>query len=602
MIMSKSEKTVSYTPFTRSEKLVPSILTALAIPFTLFFFGPFEACCSNIEEFGFVFADFAWLSLLSAIVASAAIFAILWYLPGRVFDIAYAILFAVAFLLYLQGNYLNLGLDAVSGDGVGKSTYSVAETVINTIVWVMLFASAITAVVMIRKKREIMRLVTIVALIAVIGVQVMIFGVMSITTDVWVPMEDRMQDAASDEDGDADGKEDEFLPSILTNSGLTEASTSGNIIWFVVDRFDMNYAESVLKDDPDFYATLDGFTLFDNHISKYARTYPSIAYMLTGVEQDYEQGRIAYFQKAYSEGTFLKDLDNSGYKVNLYTCKFYSYEDGEVFEDYAANLSSSSRYQVIDRLGLFGDMLRLTLFRYLPIAAKGTVGVLSSGDFGEYVEYEANRPMFDTDTRQVYNWLTSEGLTATVDGEKNFNFIHIDGTHLPNKYYEDLSVIPEDDYDRWNEKIAVRASFTLINYYLDELRRLGLYDDATIVISGDHAAAISDTDDVKGARVTALFVKPKGAHGTPLVRNHAPVEQSQIRATIMQSEGIVTENNYGTSVFDVPEDADLKRYYHFQKTVKNASDQLVIYEVVGNARDFKNWTLVDRIEIGELYK
>jgi len=251
-------------------------------------------------------------------------------------------------------------------------------------------------------------------------------------------------------------------------------------------------------------------------------------------------------------------------------------------------------------MGLWGDMTRLTLFRYLPFFAKGWVGVINTSDFNGYIEYEANKPLFDSGMKDVYDWMTAEDFT-TFEGEKNFSFIHINGCHMPNSYYEDFSLVL-DENDKWDSNLAMRVSFKLVNYYIDQLKELGLYEDATIIITGDHASAISDTKDLSGSRVTSLMVKKKGESGTPMAVNSAPVEQGQLLASIFQSEGITPKNDYGTSIFEVQEGDDIKRYYHFQKTVSGGDDVLVIYEVVGDAKDFKNWTKLEERNVGNLYK
>jgi len=585
-----------YRGFTRSERLVPSILLSLAIPFTIFFFGPFEAICKNSEMLDFTFMDLFVPSFFISLAVAAALFLIVWNLSGRVFDIVYTILFGIGFMLYLQGNYLNLGLNAVEGDGVGVSSYGGTAMIINLIIWIAVIAAALVSVLLIRKKREIVRLAMIVAMVAVVGVQVMMFTLLSFTTDAWTPLNQRYDNTSADTPSAAD----EYLPSILTNANLTELSSEGNVIWFVVDRFDQTYYDKMMKTDPTFFDNLDGFTLYDNHITKYARTFPSIAYMLTGKENDYSTGRIEYFENAYTNGTFLKELKDNGYKVNVYTEKYYAYHDANVFNGVVDNLSSSDVYEVRDRMGLWGDMTRLTLFRYLPFFAKGWVGVINTSDFNGYIEYEANKPLFDSGMKDVYDWMTAEDFT-TFEGNKNFSFIHINGCHMPNSYYEDFSLVL-DENDKWDSNLAMRVSFKLVNYYIDQLKELGLYEDATIIITGDHASAISDTKDLSGSRVTSLMVKKKGESGTPMAVNSAPVEQGQLLATIFQSEGITPKNDYGTSIFEVQEGDDVKRYYHFQKTVMNGDDVLVIYEVVGDAKDFKNWTKIEERNVGNLYK
>lgn len=590
--VSKKTKT-PYRGFTRSERLVPSILLSLAIPFTIFFFGPFEAICKNSEMLDFTFMDLLAPSFFISLAVAFALFLVVWNLSGRVFDIVYTLLFGVGFMLYLQGNYLNLGLNAVEGDGVGVSSYGGTASMINLIIWIVVLSAVMVSVLLVRKKREVLRLAMIVVMVAVVGVQVMMFTLLSFTTDAWTPLNQRYDDAELSETSD-------YLPSILTNANLTELSSEGNVIWFVVDRFDYTYVQKILKTEPEFFDNLDGFTMYDNHITKYARTFPSIAYMLTGVENDYSTGRIEYFENAYGNGTFLKEMKENGYKVNVFTEKYYAYHDANVFDGVVDNLSSSDVYEVRDRMGLWGDMTRLTLFRYLPFFAKGWVGVINTSDFNGYIEYEANKPLFDSGMKDVYDWMTAEDFT-TFEGDKNFSFIHINGCHMPNSYYEDFSLVL-DESDKWDSNLAMRVSFKLVNYYIEQLKELGLYEDATIIITGDHASAISDTKDLSGSRVTTLMVKKKGESGTPMEVNSAPVEQSQLLATIFQSEGIVPKNDYGTSIFEVQEGDDVKRYYHFQKTVSGGDDVLVIYEVVGDAKNFKNWTKIEERNVGNLYK
>ena len=86
---SKKVKT-PYRGFTRSERLVPSILLSLAIPFTIFFFGPFEAICKNSEMLDFTFMDLFVPSFFISLAVAAVLFLIVWNLSGRVFDIVYS--------------------------------------------------------------------------------------------------------------------------------------------------------------------------------------------------------------------------------------------------------------------------------------------------------------------------------------------------------------------------------------------------------------------------------------------------------------------------------------------------------------------------------
>ena len=149
---------------------------------------------------------------------------------------------------------------------------------------------------------------------------------------------------------------------------------------------------------------------------------------------------------------------------------------------------------------------------------------------------------------------------------------------------------------------AIRGVFKMIFEYFDALKQAGLYEDATIIITGDHASAVSDKRDVADSRVTALFVKPSGSAGTELTYSSAPVCQENLRAEIVKSAGLTTEQDYGPAFSDIAENADIERKYCFEKSLEDGTHQIVEYRVVGDANDFDNWSIADRRDIGKLYK
>lgn len=100
----------------------------------------------------------------------------------------------------------------------------------------------------------------------------------------------------------------------LSNSTIYEVSPKNNVIMFVLDRYDRVYAEEVFKRWPEIKESLTDFTFYDNVIGSYSRTFPSINYLLTGVEEHYDIPIDEYIQKAWTEGTFLKDIKNAGYE------------------------------------------------------------------------------------------------------------------------------------------------------------------------------------------------------------------------------------------------------------------------------------------------
>ena len=387
---------------------------------------------------------------------------------------------------------------------------------------------------------------------------------------------------------------------VLTTENIFEVSDKDNVIVFLLDRFDIYYYEQVLKQDADFFEPLDGFTFYDNNISLYSRTYPSVAYMLSGVENSFENTRPEYFEEAYGGSPFFKDLNDNNYKINLYTSAFYAYDDAAVFEGMVDNISKYNDYVIQNKMKLTGHMLLLSLYRYLPTACKSMINI-SSADFDDFISFDTDNDyeQYAMDDAETYRMFRETGLS--VQNQKNtFSFLHLNGCHSPYTMDENGNAIESNNYAH----AAIPATigcFRLIYDYIAQLKQHGVYENATIIITGDHASAMDDTVDIEGARVTALFVKEKGQAGTPLAYSSAPVCQENLRAEIIKSAGIHTSNEYGLAFSDIAENSDLVRKYYFEKS-NGDKDEIVIYHVVGDAKDFSNWTLADRKVIGEIYR
>ena len=112
---------------------------------------------------------------------------------------------------------------------------------------------------------------------------------------------------------------------------------------------------------------------------------------------------------------------------------------------------------------------------------------------------------------------------------------------------------------------------------MGQLKGLGLYEDALIIITGDHPTC--SEDGLIAPALTALFVKPSGSAGAPLAYSHAPVSPDQLPGTVM--EGLFGDREgFGPGYFDVEEGATARREYDFWR---------FHYEILGDGRDFANW-------------
>jgi len=592
-IQQKSKREYSF-----KNKLLTTLLLSFVAPLTVCFFGPFETYCGNISEFTFALGDFLPYVAAISVTVAVAVFVLLMILDGRAFDIASAVVLALTVLTFAQKYYLNLGVNALAGDGVGTTEVGPLATVLNALIWVIVIAGAVAAAIMLKKQNKARFFVsTALVLIAVLVMQSI--GCIAIATDL----------GSQTEQGDASDSAHREK-NMLTYENLNELSEGKNIVFFLIDRFDVRYFEKLQATDPDFLEGLDGFTFYNDYTSLYCRTYPAIASILTGKENDFKDSRLEFFKEVYTDGGHMKNLHNAGYDVNIYTEKYYAYDDAYYMSDYVGNMSGVNGYEIDSNTALSRDMIRLSLSTCLPFVAKDVVGQMSTPDFNAHAVYESDEDVYDADMKNVYDYITENDFVKT-ESKGQFSFIHIYGCHTPIKY--NLNWEAANDKEKNDTTMALKQSLTIIYEYIEQMKTLGVYDDATIVITGDHPAAISDTKLIgqtgyasdNGTRVTAMLFKKSGDSGTALKTSTAQISQDELWNTIYESEGL-TSLKTGESFFDIPEGVDRERRYLFELSVtledKTRADEIVTYKIVGSARNRDNWSIESREVIGKIYK
>ena len=127
------------------------------------------------------------------------------------------------------------------------------------------------------------------------------------------------------------------------------------------------------------------------------------------------------------------------------------------------------------------------------------------------------------------------------------------------------------------------------------MKDLGIYDDATIIITGDHGSAVNDFKPLLKATKIGLFYKPSGSSGVELKKSAAQVSTANILPTLMKAVGVNKPAVYGRALDEIGEDEQIDRYY-FKSVMGDQSrkeDYYVTYLVRGEAGDFDNWSILE---------
>ncbi len=609
-ISSPVPKKKAYKGWSLKRRWPMAVLGGVVLPFTLFM-GAFEWYAGGYDMFRFSLSDFAPVLAIWGLLVALLLTGILLLLRGRAFDVTLAVLASVALMANVQ-KWINVNTSLV-GDDVGVPVSPVWK-VINLILWIMVIVGCVLAVLLVKKRKWLRYTVTLV-LVVMMGMQIPNFIVLSVTTDVYKP-KDMTVDAAemstqnqtsvdaSSETSSAeqDPSEEDDRPKVLTVKNLYTVGSEKNVVVFLIDRYDIRYVDEVKEHDPDYFDAWEDFVYYEDNITAFSRTYPAVGSMLSGKNHDFKAGVSAadYFYDAYQNSPLLQGLKEADFSINIYTDEYYAYRDAREFLGYADNISGVHNYTVQERESLCVDMLGLAVYSCVPEMAKMAFSALSTDRFEKYVKYDTgDDDEYALRDADIYAGLVENGLTVG-EHENHFAFVHLSGIHSPYKI--------DADGGPSKSKTSLGATLgcmKLVRAYIDELKRLGLYEDTTIIITGDHPDPISDDVLPDKPRLTALFVKRAGVSGQPFTESQAQVGQNNLIPSILSAAGVSYDASLGECYWDIPEGEDRVRTYHFLVNPTAARNEfwMARYSITGNGRDFANWHVEDTPSLnGSMYR
>lgn len=550
--------------YTTKEKVLISALVSFVFSFIIFLFNPIDIVANNAQEFSFALSDIIGGILLSFFASFAILFAVLMIFNKYILNIITSLLLSVFISDYIYNLTVGKGT-LVSGDvriDYGKST-----TIFLIIIIAVAYVLFLSGVLLKNKWKNICAFIC-----------VLLIAMNSATL---------VSDFATK---DFLNKNGAAISYALSEKNLFGVSKKENVVYFLFDRFDTKFYDEVVNDNPNYFSkSLDGFTYFDNAVSTFSRTYPAVAGLITGVTYDGNTPSNEYFKKAYTTSPFLKDLKSNGYDINIYADRYYEYSDAECFKDTVSNATKINGYTP-DKTNILKYLLSLSDARTIACkmptllfrqTANGTVLTLS--------KLNSEDKIYHDDDAKLYKNLKSSGLHYT-NSDKNYTFIYLHGTHSPYTLDADAQRVESS-----TSKEQTMGSFKIIADYIDQMKKLGVYDNSTIVITGDHGYPYTDVDPLlectdTGTK-TAVFVKPKSSKTSGLSVSHAPASVADIIPTIVKDTGMKTSTDYGESLFDIAQDSTRERIYYHSRLTGNSKLILDKYTITGDAANIKNWKL-----------
>ena len=569
----------------RKKPFLTILLCNLFAALTVLFFAPMEVLLANIGEFFFPFANVWWFQLLAALAAALLVSGLMLLLPSRAGLAAAGLSFGFGLAAYIQVLFMNGHMASLTGVRFDITPAGIRNNLIN---WAVILAAVLLAVSVFSGKRRKYTEIALRALAAALTVMQLTGFIGSCVMSA---------ESQKDMPDPAESRQNH----VLTAEKQFELSSAQNTVVFVLDTADAAYAGEMLSRWPEMNSVLSGFIWYPNATSRYNRTYPALTYMLTAQECHMDKPVPEYVNGAWDKGmAFVKGLSGAGTDIRILT------PDPELISD-AADLyiANSVPYDYTDPGNLYLPrlekvLLRIALFKCLPYQFKSPF--LYDMDYANTASFKIfNDPALHFNDKDTAFAADLRGaLTVTGDYQKAFRFYHLYGSHIGADWDENLAVRQpgtEEDYPA-----ILRGSFRNVEEYIRQMKDLGLYDSATVIVTADHGSNFGVPAGQPLERTTPacplMMVKYPGADlSQPLRISRAPVCQDDLFATVEQSLSVPPSGlGSGKALSGFSEGEARDRYYDFIAYHDRMAGEIVMreYLIDGDAGDIANYHLTGR--------
>lgn len=563
----------SEKPWFDKRHIMTVIFLSISLSFTVFFFSPMDIFLWNQKSFFVGAALIAVPMLLISVAVSIELMLIGVLLLKRknAFNVVTSILFGLLMVFYTQMILFNGNMQILNGEDNSYGSMNAAN-ILNSVIMCIIFILPLI-LTMIRDK--INRSDGIInfakgKVIPYISVLIFLMQLLGIINSL---ASNKLINSAGTMTGNAQY--------FLSYKPVMSLSKEKNIVVFLMDKLDGNWMDETLEKYPELNDKLDGFTYYRNNISEFKNTYPSVISMLTDVEYDYNKNTYDNIHNAWLGNTIPSILNENGYKIYLLIDQATTYND-------SSDLSDCDNFTQIDveyapnyygNGGIIPTMVNLSLLKLSPYFLKEMFSANISQDnpTGLFLySYSPDQMPASTSIAtdiKFYSYFRENGLTSDAE-QKTFSFIHLNGAHDDSKEISRWhSGYPDTEADTIT---TIRGEFEMLIEYFDDMKKLGIYDNSTIIIVADHGQLLD-------LSTSTLLIKPEGAISKPLeTDSEAELSNTYFFASILEYAGI-DHSEYGYSYNDIiANNLHIDRYTWLY-------DSTHFFRVTGNARNASDW-------------
>lgn len=431
-----------------------AFIISFVLSFMLYLYEPLLTYSSNINDFWFDFnlmiSNIILYMILIFLFLILVYFLLYLFLRRKNIKI-YKIILVISFILflytYIQGNYLVGALPQLNGDIIDWSKYG-DENIIS----ILTFLLVVIVELILIKKYKLDKTIKINCYMTIIVFFMLFTSFISILCNKEIYKDKSIE--------------------IATTKNINNVSSDKNFFIFLVDSVDSREFSDVVSSNLSYKETFNDFTYYPDTTSGYLFTRDSIPFILSGIWNQEETDFVDYYNDAFNNSKLFKKLTDENYNMNFYEYEIYS--NNRNFEKFENIKLYSDK---INSVSFFKQFTKYILYKYLPYPLK-KYSKIETASF-DSCKIEDDIDYFKWSNKEAYNNLINNKLEFVND--KYFQFLHIEGGHVPFDYDEDVNIIENGTY-----KQKLTAVLKVISTFINRLKENNAYDNSVIIILADH--------------------------------------------------------------------------------------------------------------------
>ena len=532
--------------------MTPPIIMALIMGFMAFIYEPILMYANNIDDFWFDLGIMIKPSLIGFLITATVIVIMyliidqisIWTKKKGLYNFFVFFGFFVLITSYIHGNFLTGFLPSLDG-----SVPAYNEFLPNFVSAVVYLAGAVGVYILATKTKQPTKYVTYISL-SIFAMLLVSFVATIFTTEGVFDSKDPITTA--------------------TYKNINTASSNKNFMIILVDTVDSKQFNKVVSSNPEYQKTFKDFSYFPDTVSGYGFTRDAVPFFFSNIWNENETDFSVYSTNAYDNSQFFAALKDKNYLSNLYS-RDYVWRSDKVYNfDNIASLSHNVKI-----VPFLKQEIKYALFKYLPYALKG----YSSADTLDFTYAKEEDQSFWWGNKQFYHDTLNNPISEKTT-QKYFQYIHLEGAHVPFDEDENVNRIENGTYEQ-----KLTASFKVIEKYINRLKDAGVYDNSVIVVMADHSG------DFEGTARQNPILYIKGVNET---HSQMRISEKQVsHADLSNAFTELLEDKKSTEIFaDVPTDGRIRRFLFNEF---NKEEHMIEYEQTGKAWDKETLKATGRV-------